>query len=525
MALEIASKFKGEIISADSMQVYKGLDIVTNKVTAEEQAQVRHHLLDFVDPLSRYTVVDFRNAALPVMENLLSQNKMPVIVGGTNYYIESLLWNVLVDSLPASEEDNSAAKKLVYDRDKEFYVHSSKRNASGDENAWKKSKLNSDTILSSKCSGDGEDGSGGCCDADGVESVDNNNSIGSAKKSGDVQHEGNTKENKLISEEEKPLENEKCSDHSDEEREGKKDDADSAKSAVWQDTEIPTEELYQRLQKIDPDAAAQYHPNNRRKIIRSLQVWEQTGKRHSEVLREQQGQKGGSKLGGALRYPSTVILWVTCDQDVLDQRLDRRVDDMIERGLLQELKDFHADYNRQRLKEGQLADYTKGIFQSIGFKEFHQYLVLSEEEQQTEAGKKLYKAGVTSLKQVTRRYSRRQLKWIKHRFLLPADRQVPPVFALDGSDPSKWDEQVRLPAEGVVQALAEGRQPELETANMVKDEEEVHRGDKTRYECDVCERVVIGKIQWRAHVRGAKHKKMQKRQTLLQKNDKKEMNG
>lgn len=73
---------------------------------------------------------------------------------------------------------------------------------------------------------------------------------------------------------------------------------------------------------------------------------------------------------------------------------------MIERGLLQELKDFHADYNRQRLKEGQLADYTKGIFQSIGFKEFHQYLVLSEEEQQTEAGKKLYKAGVTSLKQV-----------------------------------------------------------------------------------------------------------------------------
>nr|XP_027238910.1 tRNA dimethylallyltransferase-like [Penaeus vannamei] len=123
-----------------------------------------------------------------------------------------------------------------------------------------------------------------------------------------------------------------------------------------------------------------------------------------------------------------------CKRDVLDQRLDRRVDDMIERGLLQELKDFHADYNRQRLKEGQLADYTKGIFQSIGFKEFHQYLVLSEEEQQTEAGKKLYKAGVTSLKQVTRRYSRRQLKWIKHRFLLPADRQVPPVFALDGSD-------------------------------------------------------------------------------------------
>lgn len=256
-----------------STQVYKGLDIVTNKVTAEEQAQVRHHLLDFVDPLSRYTVVDFRNAALPVLENLLSQNKMPVIVGGTNYYIESLLWHVLVDSLPAGEEDSSAPQKLVYDRDKEFYVHSSKRNASGskdgDESAWKKSKLNSDAVLSSECSGgDSGDGSGGCCSADGVESVDNNNSIGSAKKSGDVQCEGSAKKNKLISEEEKPVENEKC-DHSDEEREkGKDKDVNSAKCAVWQDTEIPTEELYQRLQKIDPDAAAQYHPNNRRKIIR-----------------------------------------------------------------------------------------------------------------------------------------------------------------------------------------------------------------------------------------------------------------
>ncbi|XP_037802016.1 tRNA dimethylallyltransferase-like [Penaeus monodon] len=261
-------------------------------------------------------------------------------------------------------------------------------------------------------------------------------------------------------------------------------------------------------------------------VRRSLQVWEQTGKRHSEVLREQQRQEGGSRLGGALRYPSTVILWVTCNQDVLDQRLDRRVDDMIERGLLQELKDFHADYNRQRLKEGQLADYTKGIFQSIGFKEFHQYLVLPEEEQQTEAGKKLYEAGIAALKQVTRRYSRKQLKWIKNRFLLPADRQVPPVFALDGSDPSKWDDRVRLPAEGVVQALAEGRQPELQTANMVKespDVEDINRGDKTRYECDVCERVVIGEIQWRAHVHGAKHRKMQRRQTLLQENDKKEL--
>ncbi|XP_042878743.1 tRNA dimethylallyltransferase-like [Penaeus japonicus] len=420
LALEIASRFKGEIISADSMQVYKGLDIVTNKVTTEEQAQVQHHLLDFVDPLSRYTVVDFRNAALPVVEKLLAQSKMPVIVGGTNYYIESLLWNVLVDSLPASEEKSSAPEKLVYDRDKEFYVQSAKRNASGgskdgDESAWKKSKLNSGAVLGSECSvdgGGGDDGDDGCCGPKSVESVDNNNSIGSAKESGDVLCEGDAKENEPSGGKGNCLGNEKSEDDSDDEREkGKVEgEGDSAKCAVWQDTDIPTEELYQMLQEVDPDAAAQYHPNNRRKIIRSLQVWEQTGRRHSEVLREQQEQEGGSRLGGALRYPSTVILWVTCDQDVLDQRLDRRVDDMIERGLLQELKDFHADYNKQRLKEGQLADYTKGIFQSIGFKEFHQYLVLTEEEQQTKDGRKLYEAGVAALKQV---WSALKCRWYR----------------------------------------------------------------------------------------------------------------
>ena len=61
LALELAQKFKGEIISADAMQMYKGLDIITNKVTAEERNIVKHHMIDFLNPLSKWTVVDFRN--------------------------------------------------------------------------------------------------------------------------------------------------------------------------------------------------------------------------------------------------------------------------------------------------------------------------------------------------------------------------------------------------------------------------------------------------------------------------------
>lgn len=64
LALEIAQKFGGEIISADAMQMYKGLDIITNKVTAEEQKLAKHHMIDFLDPLLRSTVVDFRNQVI-----------------------------------------------------------------------------------------------------------------------------------------------------------------------------------------------------------------------------------------------------------------------------------------------------------------------------------------------------------------------------------------------------------------------------------------------------------------------------
>ena len=67
LALELAQKFNGEIISADAMQMYKGLDIITNKVTVEERKLVQHHMIDFLNPLSKWTVVDFRNMVRHVL--------------------------------------------------------------------------------------------------------------------------------------------------------------------------------------------------------------------------------------------------------------------------------------------------------------------------------------------------------------------------------------------------------------------------------------------------------------------------
>ncbi len=118
LSIELAQRFGAEIISADSMQVYKGLDIVTAKATKNEQSMAKHHLLDIVDAGSKFTVVDFRDAALPTIDSLLEAKKIPILVGGTNYYIESILWKVLVnpprdgrkrkmESVDGQSDDNS----------------------------------------------------------------------------------------------------------------------------------------------------------------------------------------------------------------------------------------------------------------------------------------------------------------------------------------------------------------------------------------------------------------------------------
>ncbi|KAK7084290.1 tRNA dimethylallyltransferase, partial [Halocaridina rubra] len=114
---------------------------------------------------------------------------------------------------------------------------------------------------------------------------------------------------------------------------------------------------------------------------------------------------------------------------------------------------------------------------------------------------------------VTRRYSRKQVRWIRNRFILPSKRQVPPVYTVDGTDPSHWSEKVKEPAINIIQAMMNGDQPTCETAKFSTSAEfsEIDTNDKTRYECDVCGRVVIGQLQWLAHLKGAKHRKMLKR--------------
>ena len=91
------------------------------------------------------------------------------------------------------------------------------------------------------------------------------------------------------------------------------------------------------------------------------------------------------------------------------------------------------DFNKKRLAsdDSSTPDYTVGIFQSIGFKEFHDYLLLGVQEQEGHSGQKLFKEGKDQMMLATRRYARRQVKWIRQRFLRNGiDRQCPPVYGV-----------------------------------------------------------------------------------------------
>ena len=91
LAIDIAKKFNGEIVSCDSVQVYKGLDIGSAKVTKQEMDGIKHHLIDIVDPFQNYSVGQFVIDAKNCIEDIISRNKLPILVGGTGLYIKSLL--------------------------------------------------------------------------------------------------------------------------------------------------------------------------------------------------------------------------------------------------------------------------------------------------------------------------------------------------------------------------------------------------------------------------------------------------
>ncbi len=257
LAVEIAQQIKGEIISADSMQVYRGMDIGTAKPTLSERQNIPHHLIDILNPDQAWTVSDFVEETQRLTGEIMNQGKVPIIVGGTGLYLWALIEGF---SFPITPADKELRMRL---------------------------------------------------------------------------------EKELLS------------------------------------------TLYSRLSTIDPAAAEKIHPNDKKRIIRALEVYELTGKPISK-LQEPRRSVAGSDY---------TLLGLTLPRDKLYEHINQRVDQMIAKGLIEEVQGL--------LAKG--FSNTLPSFQALGYKEVVEYL----------DGKWTKEQMIEELKKRTRNFARRQMTWFK----------------------------------------------------------------------------------------------------------------
>ncbi len=119
LAVDCAKMLSSEVISADSQLVYKGLNVGTAKPTIEEMQGIKHYMIDVAEPRDKFSVSDFREMAKPIADRLITEGKIPVICGGTGFYINSLLFDFGYGCVPADENIRKKYERLVVEKGKE----------------------------------------------------------------------------------------------------------------------------------------------------------------------------------------------------------------------------------------------------------------------------------------------------------------------------------------------------------------------------------------------------------------------
>ncbi|KAH8664358.1 IPP transferase-domain-containing protein [Xylariales sp. PMI_506] len=402
LAVDLAVRFNGEIINADAMQMYKGLPVITNQITAEEQRGIPHHLLATIDvEQPTWTIGLFAREATKKIREIRSKGKLPIVVGGTHYYISSLLFdNNLVDAI--DDEDGESSYLHQTDNDKQFPI------------------------------------------LDG-----------------------------------------------------------------------PTDLIMEELRKVDPVMAARWHPDDRRKIRRSLEIFLTTGRKASDIYAEQQAGKVAPHPADSTW--EALVFWVYSKPDVLKERLDRRVDKMEKMGLLDEVRTLH-EYLLSREAAGEQVDRTRGIWQSIGFKQFEPYLNAEKEGSSPQELEKLKATSIEDTKTGTRQYARYQLRWLRTK-TIPALMEIDAMktlFLMDSSDATSFSNDVLLPAAEITRTYLDGEDlPDpLSVSTTAKDVlttfEAESKAPKQVFEarlCEICNMTLTTEDQWTKHINGQRHRR------------------
>ncbi|KAK5993927.1 tRNA dimethylallyltransferase [Cladobotryum mycophilum] len=402
LAIELAKRFNGEIINADAMQLYNGLPIITNKVTAEEQCGIPHHLLGHI-PLDDvpWDVDEYKSEATKVIREIRSRGNLPILVGGTQYYVDPLLFR--------------------------------------------------DVVL---------------------------------------------------------------------------DDVQTGSSSSFPVLEEPTEVLLEELKKVDPVMAARWHPNDRRKIRRSLEIYLHTGRPASELYAEQAARKAAAAKQSAGDEPwQKLLFWVYSEREVLCERLDTRVDKMLHAGLLDEVQEL-LDFKRERAAAGHIVDMTKGIWQSIGYKQFEPYMIAGEEGKEASEVEKLKATALEDMKAATRRYANYQTKWIRLKQIPRLKEQGSNAFdnlyLVDSTDVSQFKVNVVEPAAEVTAKFLRGeaRQAPVEISDLAREiltrvGEPPQKETPCKKMCDICNTVCVTEEGWQRHIKSVGHRRVMKKKKRL----------
>ena len=408
----MASRFNGEIINGDAMQLYRGLPTITNQIPPEERNGIPHHLIGCVELEEEpWRIGLFKKESLRLINDIHSRGKLPILVGGTHYYTQAVLFN----------------ESIVGD------VVDSMRDSKGDS------------------------------------------------------------------------------------------EGDGSSSTRWPILDAPTDVVLQKLREVDPVMASRWHPNESRKIRRSLEVYFQTGRPASEIYAEQkrltrEAMENGTAGPGQLRF-QTIVLWVHANKEILNARLDKRVEAMIEQGMMAEASQM-LDYLQARRSQNLTIDPTKGVWISIGFKELEPYLsALAEGSMSKGELETLKHSCIESVKTATRQYATSQIKWIRNKLWtsLAEIGMTHRLYLLDSSNVENWGKNVSEPSENLVQLLLSDKPTpdpkslsELARVTLEAREAQSSKRSESAWQCitcDTCQKTLANEEQWNIHIRSQRHKR------------------
>ena len=305
----------------------------------------------------------------------------------------------------------------------------------------------------------------------------------------------------------------------------------------------PTEEIHAKLREVDPEMAKRWHPNDRTKIRRSLEIYLRSGRKASVMYGEQQ-QSTSTENGNtmkrtagneedatadremSMRYP-TLLLWLEAEDAILKQRLNDRVDIMVASGLCEEvLETASLEQGLQQRQEP--VDLANGIWGSIGYKEMKPWLKARQTPTSDDVKVATVKQeGIEAVRASTRRYAKRQNRFVRIRLAnaMEAAGRLDQLFLLDCTDLMQWHTAVRQPAEMLVTAFLSGNElPGADSLSKLAEKLFSQLGERNgetvrqARTCEVCNKILMTEKEWNGHLASRSHKKLvawQRKQDLL----------